>query len=56
MRGRKFKKAKNSEIISNDVMRNGMLLGCHQGMTKKDLLYICKIFKKFIKKTVKISK
>ena len=56
MKGRKFKKAKNSEIISNDVMRNGMLLGCHQGMTKKDLLYICKIFKKFIKKTVKISK
>ena len=53
MKGRKFKKTKNSEIISNDVMKNGMLLGCHQGMTQKDLLYICKIFKKFLKKTVK---
>ena len=53
MKGKKFKKAKNSESVSNDVMKNGILLGCHQGMKKNDLLYICNTFKKFLKKTVK---
>ncbi len=53
MKGRIFKKAKNSESVSNDVMKNGILIGCHQGMNKNDLSYICNIFKKFIKKTVK---
>jgi len=30
-------------------MENGILIGCHQGLTKSDLLYIEKAFKKFIK-------
>ena len=47
MKGKKFKKAKNSESVSNDVMKNGILLGCHQGLKTNDLKYICNVFKKF---------
>ena len=48
MKNRYYKKHPKSEIIANDVMENGILLGCHQGMTTDELIYITKIFKKFI--------
>ena len=48
MKNKFYKKIEKSEKISNDVMKNGILLGCHQGMTKKQLIYICNIFKKLI--------
>ncbi len=47
MKNKIYKKQKNSEKISNDVMRNGILLGCHQGLTVNDLNYICVKFEKF---------
>ena len=47
MRNKIYKKQKDSESVSNDVMKNGILLGCHQGLKMNDLKYICKIFKKF---------
>ena len=47
MRNKIHKKQKNSEKIANDVMKNGILLGCHQGLKLKDLNYICNTFKKF---------
>ena len=50
MKNRYHKKLKNSESIANDVMKNGILLGCHQGMGKKQLDYICNTFLKMIKK------
>ena len=50
MKRKKYFKHKKSEIISNDVMRNGILIGCHHGLTKKNLKYICKSFNLFIKK------
>ena len=49
MRGRFYKKHKNSTLIADDAMKNGLLIGCHQGMTKSDLDYICEKFKKLIK-------
>ena len=49
MRKRYHKKHFDSEKISNDVMKNGILLGCHQGMNKNDLQYMCFVFKKFLK-------
>ena len=49
MRNRHYKKHKNCNEIANDVMKNGILLGCHQGLKKSELDYICKTFKKFIK-------
>ena len=44
-----YKMHKNSNPIANDVMKNGILLGCHQGLKINDLKYIINIFKKFTK-------
>ena len=49
MKNRYYKKHTNCENVANDVMKNGILLGCHQGMSKKQLDYICNTFLKFIK-------
>ena len=49
MKNLKYKSKKDSAIISNHVMKNGILLGCHHGMKLKDLDYIRKTFIKFLK-------
>ena len=49
MKNLKYKSKKDSAIISNNVMKNGILLGCHHGMNVQDLDYICKTFIKFLK-------
>ncbi len=49
MKNRYYKKHVNCESVANDVMKNGILIGCHQGMNKKQLNYICNTFLKFIK-------
>ncbi len=49
MKNRYYKKHTNCQNVANDVMKNGILLGCHQGMSKKQLDYICNTFLKFIK-------
>ena len=43
----KYKKHPNSEKVADDVMENGILIGCHQGLTNSDLSFIEKIFEKF---------
>ena len=50
MKKKKYFKHRKSEIVSNDVMKNGILIGCHNGLTKKNLEYICKSFNLFLKK------
>ena len=50
MKKRKYKKVKNAEINSNNVMKNGILIGCHHGLKNKDLEYIKKNFLNFIRK------
>lgn len=50
MKNRYHKKHARCNKIADDVMKNGMLIGCHQGMKKSDLDYICNTFKKFIQK------
>ena len=50
MEKRKYKKVKNAEINSNNVMKNGILIGCHHGLNSKDIEYIKKEFLNFIKK------
>ena len=50
MNNRVYKKHPKCDEVANDVMKNGILLGCHQGMNKKDLDYICSTFKRFINK------
>jgi CDP-6-deoxy-D-xylo-4-hexulose-3-dehydrase len=49
MKNLKYKSIKNPSLISNYVMENGILLGCHHGMKLNDLKYICKIFIDFLK-------
>ena len=49
MRNRKYKKHKGCELVADDVMKNGILLGCHQGMKISDLKFICSTFEKFLK-------
>ena len=49
MKRRFYKKVKNAEINSNDIMKNGMLIGCHHGLKNKDLNYIKNNFMKFIR-------
>ena len=48
MKNKYYKKHPQCDKIANDVMKNGILLGCHQGMKKGELDYICKIFQKII--------
>ena len=48
MKNKVFKKYLNCDEVADNVMKNGILLGCHQGMVKSDLDYIQKVFKKFI--------
>lgn len=49
MNNLKYKSKKDSSLISNDVMKNGILLGCHHGINSKDLNYICQTFINFLK-------
>ena len=49
MKNKIFKKIKNAEEEANNIMKNGLLIGCHQGLNSKDLKYITTIFNKFLK-------
>ena len=49
MKNRYHKKHSMCHGVANDVMKNGILLGCHQGMIKTELVYMCKTFEKFLK-------
>ena len=48
MKNKKFKYHKNCNTVADDVMKNGILIGCHQGMNISDINFICKKFHKFI--------
>jgi CDP-6-deoxy-D-xylo-4-hexulose-3-dehydrase len=48
MKDKKFKKHHNCDLVADDVMKNGILIGCHHGMKKNDLQYICDTFKDFL--------
>ena len=48
MKNKIYKKHHKCDAEANNVMKNGILIGCHQGMNKGELDYICNTFKKFI--------
>jgi len=48
MKNRYYKKHKQAHIVSDDVMENGLLIGCHHGLVKKDLNYMVNTCKKFL--------
>ena len=49
MKKRAYKKHPNCNKISDDVMKNGILIACHQGLTSSDIKYIFKVFNNFAK-------
>ena len=53
MKKRFYKKVKNAEINSNNIMRNGILIGCHHGLNQKNLDYIKKNISVFLKDYLK---
>ena len=42
-----YKKHKFAHVVSDDVMKNGILIGCHHGLTSKELKHMCKTFDNF---------
>tara|TARA_B110000037_G_C17116204_1_gene503854 strand:- start:393 stop:1586 length:1194 start_codon:yes stop_codon:yes gene_type:complete len=48
MKNKVYGKTKNCGIVADDVMKNGILLGCHHGMKSNELKYMCDTFKKLI--------
>ena len=50
MKNKQYKHHKNCNAIADDVMKNGILIGCHQGMTTSDINFICRKFSIFVNK------
>ncbi len=51
MKKRIYKKSKFSNINSDDVMENGLLIGCHHGLKKKEINHTLKTISRFIKES-----
>ena len=52
MKNKKYKKVKDSYTNSDNIMKNGILIGCHQGLKKKEIEYIFKNIKGFLNKKI----
>ena len=50
MKSKFYRKCKDSTINSDNVMKNGILIGCHHGLTNKDVNYMLSKFDKFFTK------
>jgi CDP-6-deoxy-D-xylo-4-hexulose-3-dehydrase len=44
-----YKKTLNSHINSDNIMKNGLLIGCHHGLTQRDINYMLSKFTVFLK-------
>ena len=50
MKNKKYNKVKNCSINSDNIMKNGILIGCHQGLKSKEIDYIFKNINLFLRK------
>jgi len=50
MKNKKYNKYEKRFINSDNVMKNGILIGCHHGLSFKELKFITKTFDKFFQK------
>ena len=48
MKNKNFRKVKKCSVNSDNIMKNGILIGCHQGLSSNDLDYMTRVFKKFL--------
>ena len=44
-----YKKTNNSHVNSDNIMKNGLLIGCHHGLQQKDINYMLSKFSNFFK-------
>ena len=51
MKNKKFKKVNQCSVNSDNIMNNGILIGCHQGLSDNEINYIFKSINSFLKKT-----
>ena len=49
MKNKIYKKINKSFVNSDNVMKNGILIGCHQGLGNKEIQYVIKQIKNFLK-------
>ena len=45
-----YKKTLNSHVNSDNIMKNGLLIGCHHGLTQNDIDYMLAKFTYFLKR------
>ena len=50
MKNKKFKKVSKCSVNSDNIMRNGILIGCHQGLKQKEISYVFECLKTFLSK------
>ena len=50
MKKKKYKKVNNCSLNSNNIMKNGILIGCHQGLREVEISYMFKNIKLFLRK------
>ena len=50
MENKKFKRSNKKFLNSDNVMKNGILIGCHHGLTSKEINYKMKNFNIFFSK------
>ena len=48
MKKKKYIKIQGCDVISNYIMKNGILIGCHHGMKDKELKYVCSKIDQFL--------
>ena len=48
MKSQFYKKCKDASINSDNVMKNGILIGCHHGLNNKDIRYMLSKFDQFL--------
>ena len=48
MKSQFYKKCKDATINSDNVMKNGILIGCHHGLNNKDIRYMLSKFDQFL--------
>ena len=50
MKNKKYNKVKNCSYNSDNIMKNGILIGCHQGLKNKEIDYMFKNIDLFLKR------